>query len=821
MGKFIKFQKMKSQKGVILSLGAYPFLILLVAFSLGTFISSVNTNNQARIHLRAMQAQYEALKGIEYVYVEVKNKLSSGTPFVTHRVDPDADNFLLSLDSNSTPPLSSPSIPGTTITNGTYQINDGSPNGFEAKIYMKDTNIYILAKGKYNGRNIILVTKMARSSLYDYFFFFPGNTAFSNETLDASGGKIHTNGDIQFFENVKISNAKELTAAGKMYLGYVQHILPVDESKYPTSHYPWWTPPASASNVYRNLPDGHYPGDRYGLYMEDTSTLITDFVLWDGQAAHPPIPVSIEDRQGPVAGAPAGTVWAPREPMDYSYIYQQKPDNINCANNTPSTCANGTANNANYNPLLPNINGYYIPNRIAGAPSYSVPKYRGYSDPTVEVNLTNSEEQADKWGEFINSILMEQPDANTVKGLGGAIKAGASYLNPPRIDIDGLIAAAKTSDGMTLKKKDNGSVDITINGTTINLTDLSSFGCPDHDVFTKKTFMNHETALKNEAVEVDIGALKACEEVEAGKWIPKNNLLYSDYGIVLANARTLPDKGLTSIIKGNLYLKGEFNTIQDIDPNLWKPAAAIVSDYSYLLSDGFDYPQTLPHQQRHPEYPNQGTYGGYTIPQGTSVYDYVSGVPNGFNWQSSHDGSMAHKVTAPAGNPSSTTYQYNISLIGKNAYNPRFLERWNYYADPGNNNTPPVESSWKEYNALVQGAFIQLSNEFPEVNPLSSPVNARNCDSLISGITAIDVNGTPYPGTYPCRGTDNYFPDGLLVWYNNEVKKYESNFLSQSLRPPGYLLGLSQFVIIEVPDTSSNWDYHNNSIFPLQLTPGA
>ncbi len=712
-----------------------------------------------------------------------------------------------------------PTIDGTEITNtGIYQLSN-STNGFEVKTYSKDSDIYILVKGKYNGKNTILVNKMAGSHLYEYFFFFPGNATFSYETLDAVGGKVHINDNLQFLEGVQLRNVKELTAAGKIYFEYMQHVPSGQEDVYITSRSPWRTPPVNAPNVYRNIPDGHYPGDRYGLYMEDTSTpLVTDFILWDGLAVHPPIPVSIEDVSlGPVPGS-SEAVWASRVPVDYSYIYQQ--NDVNCVRG--QTCANGAEYNANYYNLLPKVNGHYIPNRLP-ATTYNVLKYKGTSEGAEEVtvDLADSQEQHEAWDAFINSIPMEQLDTNTVTGLGGAIKAGArngaSWLEPPRIDIGELIAAAQTPDGMTLtKREDDGSIDITINGTTTNLTDLSPVGCPNHDVFTKKTFMNHETALKNEAVEINIGEMKACDVAEPGQWIPNNNLLYSNYGVILANAASLPDKGLTSIVQGNFYLKGQYNS--PVDPSnpdeiwTWQPSAAIVSEshYSYLLSADFNYPQTLPHQQRHPEYPNAGTYdnSGVLIPEGVGDYDFVQGQ---YNWQSRHDPDMANKVTG-----TDHTLEYNISLIGTNAYNPRFLERWNYYGNVGDDSTPP--SGWTKYDAVVNGAFIQLSNEFTDADPsLSSPVNARNCDSQISGITTIDVSEQVSfnQSNYPCRGTDNRFPSDLLAWNNNEKKQYESQFLSNTLRPPGYLSGLQQFAIIEIAATDANWSHHNNSIFSI------
>lgn len=897
------FNKLKSNKGVLLSLIAYPILILLAAFSLGTFLKSMDGINQAKIHMQSLQAQYMAYEGMEYAYNEIMNQYYSGTTFMTHNVD-SASNLLTTASTAPTARITGTYI--NTLYSGEESLvyakkstpGNSNSNGFEVKIYKKDNCIYILAKGTYGGRTRLFVNRLSATALYDYFIYSPYWLGLGRGvTFDAGGSKIVTNGGLGLGEGAKLSNVKEISALAGLYTFFSPYVKPGQEDYIFTHRFPWvWPADYNKDNpltdnvhnigIYKNSSDGHYIGDRYGLYMKGADGIT--YSKWDKTG--PPVPVSIDDTPGAwIPGTPQyekdvnnpNFKWD-NFPTDGINIYQQS--DVNCRKTFD--CADGKIHNERYNSDLPNINGVYIPNRFPT--SYPAWPYWGSqsTDPQISINALNSSKQLTDITNFFNSFPVAQPGGTyTVTGLKDVLKltpTTAQYVDPPVIEINDLAeAAAKSGNGIAISRTidsgnpSNQQILIEINGgtakggQTITLSDTKDAQkiCNGvGTVFQQKTFINDETGLTTKALEINIKNLIACEAANSGKWLPKNNIIVSDYnGVVLTGANQLPDKGLTTIVintranqrtfypQGMLILKGSYNSP---DPNdltwHWQPSAAIVDGKTYLVSDSFNYPTKLTYPQHHSNYPysqiitSNGT--NYTLPAGMAEpacptcapgtsydRDYVAPtavVPTGFNWLYHYDSKMANKVT-----DIQTTLYFDISFIAPYGLTtPRFLERWSYYNDPGTDSTPPAD--WKSYNAVVIGSFISLELtrwKYQDGWLITYDNNSRECDQnpvipnvpndgySMNTIYYTDLSGTPFnAANYPCRqntNPDTFWPGrwDLLSAQSkpNLTMQYQSRYIDNPLRPPGDLLGLYQSDVLELDaNNAQNWTYHNATLFP-------
>ncbi|RLI14155.1 hypothetical protein DRO49_06480, partial [Candidatus Bathyarchaeota archaeon] len=335
--------------------------------------------------------------------------------------------------------------------------------------------------------------------------------------------------------------------------------------------------------------------------------------------------------------------------------------------------------------------------------------------------------------------------------------------------------------------------------TPISAQDI---GCGSNGIlFEKKAYMNHLTGQREQTIRVDLGLLQECGLAPANGLIvvdakgternPMDPNTYRDVhvGLSVFNAETIPTDGLTYVVHGNLILEGHYNYDASADDEQaaltsYQPSAAIVSDEVYLVSKEFaryGYPTTLPVSQHHSNYPYEGIYssGQYTLPEGTG---FESDWVEGYNWLEEYappnlttitngyeGGAMPNFVgQTSAGNmvdhdgDGKPEYRYNISLIGQSAWDPKFLELWNYYADPsaheGEGDGGPA--NWQEREAIVRGSFIQLSGQFPSTKRFQ--INDRSCNQLndaniINPIVCLDIEDPDVcrrfyiDKTIPCR----------------------------------------------------------------------
>ncbi|MFA5059459.1 MAG: hypothetical protein WC676_02405 [Candidatus Omnitrophota bacterium] len=850
-------KRLRSQKGIFLSLIAYPVFTLLVGLSVAVFIRSTNSSSQARALYNETRAEYNAIKGIEYASLEIK-KQNWGTTqsFLTHAV---ANDGSFALSTLATPPEAQ--VTGARIENGNYVLGNAS-DGFQVKVYRYGDEVYMLSQGTLGSQTKLFINKIAGTSLYNYLGFYPGNVLFSGTLWDARGGKIHANGNIEFRASAVMNNVNELSASGNVRMNYEwREIHPNDLAivgRYPWMFWPFKRPnnfpspynpedPAysAIAKDYRNGIHGYYEGARAGLLM---SNLVEDggnydgssptcntptagsssckFVPWDATPLDPDGTREPIYPWGNPATAPQAGPWN-IDDGDQSYVYMQK--NVNCL--VGSNCAShlNPDNQASFYDSAIKINGIKIPPRFVGHTYDEFRYYRKYNegDTKMAIDLTNAKEQTDAWNNYIESFPADiNLEEGVITGLYDEdssrpiVQFESPMITPPNIDTDALIAIAKDSnEGMSIESNDLGQIIVTVNGvqraTLSYLEDPENPGgttaaCEDDGnftIFTPKMFVNHKSGKMNTAVEIDIGNLMRCEQIAGniGKWLPSNGLLYSEESIALANAKKIPVGGLTSIVEGNLILKGTYNHPDDEAD--WAPSASIVSNKIYLASDGFNYPTSLPYPQRHPEYPYSRTYGSVTVP--ANNIGFVAGQ---YNWVYDHDFDGNSSVPAAQRMPNRVkklvngelqpmvngeTIYYDISLVGKYVRSIDHLEQWGFHANVGDINTAP--SQWSRVYATIIGANIELSNEFPASGPVDG-TNWRECDQ--SGYSA---SQRITPPSY-CRST--YPQSDSLSWASSPTRIYQERYRTDTIRPPGDYMGLYQAALLEIPFTEQNWTHH-------------
>lgn len=838
------YKNLKSNRGVFLSLVTYPILILAVGYAAISFVSAINGNNQTKIALNSIQAQYNAYKGIEYAALEIINQ--GATPFMTHIVGANE-----ALNTNTGVTLT-PKFGGVITAQNIYYLSLGTNSSASVKTYTKNNQVFILARGSSNNRERLFAHKVSGNSLYDYFFFFPRipNSDYVSlgwQTFDAQGAKIHANTGIRFSEGAKFYNVKEFSTEGAIAYHFARFVYPGKENTYGGSRFPYWTPndylysvppippdtdgngiPDNNIGNYINQPDGHNYGDRgNGLLTFDTGT--NTYRIWK-DATHQ------AETMKPIYPWPHdGSNWAAQtdgsgnlfwDPDSAAKYIRYKQNNINCGIAPNPGCANGTTNNANYYTGMTYINGVYLPNDLAGSP-YPTNKYYSDSNEQMNLKLTNSDHASafEAWDNFIAAYPKVVVNQTTITGLQDVVKAGPTrggqYIAPPRLNIAELTEQAKDLGKGIVIEKNGVNIEVTINGgdanaaqggVTLSMNDAANaeIKCPADTsltVFKRKAFKNHETGKEDTIVEVDIKNLKDCD---SGALLPSGGLIYSNYatGLGLANAERLPEGGLTSIVNGNVYLKGHYNYNASNTPGwTWQPSAVIMSNYTYVLSNDFTYPDTLPYTYRHPEYPYGGTYtcpadqaglgcqtagATYSINYGTASNDFTTG----FNWKATYDSKMANKVVSGVNDSGVLTYFYDVSLIGRNGWAPKYLERWNYPSNNGTWNSAPSGSS--SHKAVITGATVQLNDEFNGTVPLDY-ATARPCSSPPPG---------GYPAGYVCRNSPGSTWD-LLASNGNPIRKYQTQYLSSPVRPPGPGIGYARAVLIELTNTNTNWTVHN------------
>ncbi len=645
-------------------------------------------------------------------------------------------------------------------------------------------------------------------------------------------------------------------------------------------------PPVPGTGNYVNSLDGHYAGERTGLIVFNAGANQAE--IWDptnpakqipGPNGHYHATLNPLGELKPIF--PYGTQvpsdsqnWAADQSKNYLYA----ENDINCWKTDPVSCATDSnynhiyTKNANLYEKSTQINGVKIPSRMPASAAYTEKQYYGNpaggNPQTYNVYATDTQKNQlakDWWADFIADFPTVENNPQSFSGIADTLKdanGGGERITPPKIDVTALAKSSSTSNRSLIIRKvedvDGDGNPIVVTRVRINATDTivvdpvsgyTNSCAPGQTIFEIRNFVNNKFATPEEMVVVNIGALMTCEAVDFGtQWLPLSGVIsnvyitgddYDSYPVSLAitNAKTLPQNGLTYIVNGNLLFQGHYN-YDPANTLLFEPSAAIVSNRVSLVSDDFDYPTTLPMTQHHVNYPAAWDYinadGIPDVGEGTGFdKDYIT--TQNYNWLAKYDPDnpanpliTANKVRGGVINGDIREYHYNVSLVGKYAVTPDFLEVWNYYEDPGTQTTAPDPATWRENNAIVSGSFIQLEEgDFLPLDTIPStaaldpvptvPFN-RTCDPANNGgrVARIENDGTIVAfngGGLPCRdGSNPGNPWDLVAANKREDQRYEPRYLQPGNTPPGNLSGFADAFFIKILFNDYNWTHHSPNL---------
>lgn len=689
------FKLINNKKGFLAPLAF--FVLAVMSIYLGAFVRHTIDNhfiNQRNLY--NLQGKYQALRGIEYATMEMSMQ---GDNWYTHTPVKQGDNYILV-------PLTAQGQTPNVILEDTCEIDqDGyysSKDGkFSVMCYISpDSGQHILYSK--SGDSNVYGSKIIFRNLFDYFMFTPSELSLSYITLDSVdsrlGGGIHSNKDIIFGDSAHLLNTAELSTPETIRY-FVETYLPeyglddygIDfERIYYWLRDPWVKPyeDTFGTHYYRNINDGHVSGENKGLLMEDPANP-GRYVDWNPDSGQPYI-----------------------DPDSNPSIYQNEK-------------------------LISKINGNLLPTRLPS--NYLWNDYwrleKDYGQkPWIPQsynprNYTNSKLQPDAW-----SSLM---DANGLDNILKEANTGGKIITPFSVD-DSYYKSESKKNGLYIEEY-FGSISVQI-GNEFMLTDEEGRIIINDDVvFEVVDFRNTNSTNTNRALVVHI------DKMIKNELIPPNGIIFSDNtGVVLDNAEKLPEGGLTAISRKNIYIKGDYNTSD------WQPSAAISAGFTYLLSDQFNYPNSLPQTFHNTSYPY--------------VEDFDSGTSNWYaaNYQ---------QMTIPV----DKDYTYVVSIISHDI-TPHTLERWWYYKDPGDLNNPPSYDEIVEHKRNVVGSLVKLPDDnFP-----------------ILGLYDVDQKGArprDYAGWPEDMGSVS--PKG-----ENNSFSYDEHYLEAGLpKPPGSWAPINKLTI--------------------------
>ncbi len=675
------------------------FVLVVMSMYLAAFVRyTIDGYFISQRNLRNLQGKYQALRGIEYASMEVSTQ---GQDWHTHTPVKQGNGYIL------VPLTEQGQTPNVALTDtceidkdGYYSSKDGkfsvmcyiSPDSGQHIVYSKsgDSNVY--------GSKIIF------RDLFDYFVFTPSELLLSYITLDSVdsklGGGIHSNKDIVFVDKAHLLNTAELSTPETIRY-FVETYVPreytydgMPPGDFFNQYYYWlsnpWVKPyedAFENFYYRNTNDGHVSGENKGLLMEDPANP-GRYINWDPDSGQPIDP-----------------------------------------NSNPSLYQNAG--------LISKINGNILPNRLSSAYIWNdywrleqdFGQYNWCPKLYASRNYTNSKLQPNAWKDLIQSQELDSivKEANT----------GGETITPLAVE-DSYYKSESQKNGIYVESLPLAfSVQI---GDEFLLTDEGGRIIINDDiVFDVVDFRNTDSTYYNKALVVHV------DKMIKNELTPPNGIIFSDNaGIVLDNAKKLPEGGLTTISRKNIYIKGDYNTID------WQPSAAISAGFTYLLSDQFNYPENLPQTFHNNQYPY--------------VEDFVSGKSN---WYAQNYQTMA--------NPVNKDYTYVVSIISQDI-TPHTLERWWYYKKPGDLNNPPSYDKIVEHKRKVIGSLVQLPKD-------SFPVLGQY-DVSQKGTRQRTVTGWPEDmGSLSPKGENNYF-------------SYDEHYLEAgSPKPPGYKVPIHKLTI--------------------------
>ncbi|MBM3246636.1 MAG: hypothetical protein FJZ13_04840, partial [Candidatus Omnitrophica bacterium] len=275
-----------NKRGMVL-LFAIFMMVILLGISSAMVMRAVSVG-KAGIHKDSgARAFYEAEAGLSYAYAEESGKNFSwythedkDTPIITsHEVT--LGSITVSFQPPA-PPFVTASA-GIDALTGCYNV---AGRNFLVKTYPEQvinpdtgqpeyTGVTIVhSQATINGISRTLEYRLGRASVYQYFFFYPGNTNFSGGTYNGRNyGGIHVNGDINLTGSTNLYFLTSLTcgsqAAGRGFIRVPQRDTYLDLAATPDGETP--VPIPAAPGVPGQLPCQFHDGINYFFYNPITT----------------------------------------------------------------------------------------------------------------------------------------------------------------------------------------------------------------------------------------------------------------------------------------------------------------------------------------------------------------------------------------------------------------------------------------------------------------------------------------------------------------------------------------------------------------------
>src|SRR3989338_8931551 len=192
--------KNKNNKGValILALGVSSVLFTLGMAYVG---GAIQESNLSQRYQDSMASLYEAERGIAYAFVEAQNAGYEWFTSIADTGDADADGDTRELIPAGT--LTTGDLlfggSGATIASGNYNLPaniSGATITVRAYADPLDQDVmFLMCRATVGSTTKIIKTKVLRSSLYKFLFFYPGSKYFYSGTYDCkNAGGLYVNG---------------------------------------------------------------------------------------------------------------------------------------------------------------------------------------------------------------------------------------------------------------------------------------------------------------------------------------------------------------------------------------------------------------------------------------------------------------------------------------------------------------------------------------------------------------------------------------------------------------------------------------------------
>lgn len=785
--------RLKDNRGIAL-VSVYLLTTALLGFTSAIYVQTLQQNKSAVQELEAMQALYNAEEAIAYAQIE--NYESNGAWF-THQWNNTKTQLVLA---STAPTINTDATKVAIDASGYYTSSDGR---FRLKSYPdKDSSGNIIdevavvrAMGIAGNTRRVIEKRLSNRVIHRYYIWSQNSMYLSWSTLQANGGRIHTNGSVYLYNANRINDFSELSTgeAGTIRYQWNQYYSPhyidgldgvIDGKSY--------APMLNSGYTYDADNDGIAESHPHIWKTPDTTDSINDLdemYPWEYIGSDGDRHVRWQANGYPRSWDP--TRWPP---YDWQETNSHFYGNSNPVNNDSTTGLNY------YNTWLKKSGtGAYIQIPETIPQDWQWDKYYGDSSSTQSIQFVDSQGNpmdASYWANlqatlpYLNNDLSdgiygndvagqnrtiaaqntnskEQPqawkDLLKAQGLDGVVResnTGGYNATPPTfstiyknkaqaqgwfLDLDNCVT--DTDDSAARETCLQNSIDKIV--TNLN-TQAGS------QIAKRVEFIDTYTTKKHILIDLDAGGM------DLSGVYPTNGIIYSKVPIRVSNAEKLPGtEGFDVISEENVYLKGDFNT----NPGQWKTAAVISKKRVYTLSNDFNDPQTAPSFTNYTNYPyvydadgNPDTTADFctqscaTTTSGVwrdddddglsqSQSDAIRAVRDAANatWQTTQESQMPNRINNAKYNPDSgyreVTYNALIAASRSNVENgPPVsvpLERW--WNNTGNEIRRRIQGSFFILPSASQGGDFSAQNgNYVDRESSSSFTNRRMPIEIVS-----------------------------------------------------------------------------------------